>query len=82
MKCFQSFFERSSKPGLEQRFVIKCWAVYNYARAVCSFSLIEARDDAMRKCTEVLQADKVMRDDMNSLLRKSLDNLKHLHADG
>ena len=82
MMCFQSFFKRSSEPGFEQRFFIKCWAVYNYARAVCSFSLIEARDDAIQKCTEVLQADEVMRDDMNSLLRESLDNLKHLHAAG
>ena len=35
--CFNKYFELSTMPDLKQEFNTECWAVYNYARAVCCF---------------------------------------------
>ena len=54
LKCFEKFFELDSDS--DPRFHVRCWAVYNYARAVIKFEDCSAEYlvDALNKCDEVL----------------------------
>ena len=54
LECFKKFFELDSDS--DQRFHIRCWAVYNYVRAVIKFEDCPAEYlvDAFNKCDKVL----------------------------
>ena len=74
--CFNKYFELSTMPDLKQEFHTKCWAVYNYARAVCCYSSSDAKLDAIERCKKVLSTNKVISTDMKRLLKKILNQLE------
>ena len=74
--CFNKYFEVSAMPDLKQKFYTECWAVYNYARAVCCFPSSGTRSDAIKKCNAVLNANKVIKTDLKRCLGKALNQLQ------
>ena len=54
LKCFEKYFELGFDS--DPRFYVRCWAVYNYARAVIKFEDCSAEylADAFNKCDEAL----------------------------
>ena len=77
--CFAKFFELASE--CKPRFSVKCWAIYNYARAVVSFSSSNKTiKDAIQKCEEVLNTPIVLTKSLKDHLEKCLNNLMHMAA--
>ena len=68
IKCFDKFFEWESK--CDVRFNVRCWAVYNYARAVSELNDSPSKylQAAIEKCENVL----CQRNPMNKSLRERL----------
>ena len=80
MDCFRRYFAMIEEH--DPKFLMKCWAIYNYARAVCNNddACIEDREDAMRKCEEVLQTNEVMTENLDRLIQNCLDMLRNYVA--
>ena len=78
LTCFKKFFELSSMPNLKPRFYIECWAVYNYSRTVCCESSTQEKEDAVRKCKDVLDSNKFIQDDLKQHLANQLTSLEAL----
>ena len=74
--CFNKYFELSTTPDLKQKFYTECWAVYNYARAVCCFPSSGAKIDAIERCKAVLSTNKVITIDLKQHLEKILIQLE------
>ena len=74
--CFNKYFELSRLPDLKQEFYTECWAVYNYARAVCCFPSSDAKIDAIERCKAVLSTNKVITIDLKRHLERILDQLE------
>ena len=74
LKCFDKFFELES--SCDPRFHIRCWAVYNYARAVIKFENYssELTERALYKCEKVLSE----RDEIKKALKDHLSTCKKI----
>ena len=72
LKCFEKFFELDLNSN--SRYHVRCWAVYNYARAVlkydnCPFKYLL---DALDKCEEVVRKKNFSDGEVKKSLRKHL----------
>ena len=74
--CFNKYFELSTMPNLKQQLYTECWAVYNYARAVCCFPSSGVRKDAIERCKAVLSSNKFITIDLKQHLEKILNQLE------
>jgi len=76
MDCFQKYF--SMIANQETKFVLKCWAIYNFARAVQSDKNASNEDiiDAMKKCEDALNTNDVMSERLDKLIKQHLERLK------
>ena len=74
MKCFEKFFELESSCDLT--FHVRCWAVYNYARAVIEFENCspESIKSAFNKCTNVLSKRVELKKNVKDAAKKSKMN--------
>ena len=73
--CFNKFFELAAIPGFKPKFYTECWAVYNYARCVCSYPTPRSREVAIERCSSVLNANKLIKDDLKIRLEEVLNQL-------
>ena len=71
MKCFEKFFELES--SCDPRFHVRCWAVYNYARAVIKFENCspEHIKSAFNKCMNVLSKRVELKENIENSTKKS-----------
>ena len=74
--CFNKYFELSTMPDLKQKLYTECWAVYNYARAVCCFPSSGVKIDAIERCKAMLSTNKVITIDLKRHLEKILNQLE------
>ena len=76
MDCFQKYF--SMIEDQDPKFVYKCWAVYNYARAVYSDpqATSENKAKAVELCEEALNTNDVMSAKLNGLIKEYLEKLQ------
>ena len=74
--CFNKYFELSTTPNLKPKLYTECWAVYNYARAVCCFPSSDAKIDAIERCKAVLSTNKFITIDLKRHLERILNLLK------
>ena len=76
LKCFGKFFELGFNS--DSRFHVRCWAVYNYARAVIKFENCQPEYlvDAFNKCDEMLNLKNV--GEMKSALKEHLISCKNV----
>ena len=74
--CFDKYFKLFTTPNLKQKFHTECWAVYNYARAVCCFPSSGFRNDAIKRCKEVLSANEVIKTALKQRLKNTLNQLE------
>ena len=82
MSCFERFFEMGVDEKLNLRFNVRCWAVYNYAKAVNFFKL-KAKSHfktAIGKCKQVFNDNDVMSKDLNNKLKCCLEDLEKLQT--
>ena len=75
MKCFEKFFELESTG--ETRFHVRCWAVWNYARAVITFKNcpLEHIKRAFVKCEEMLSEKNVIKKSLKGSLIACMNEL-------
>lgn len=79
VKCFEKFFELITGNTISVRFHVRCWAVCNYARAVCHFNeLTNLADKAIKRCEEVLNDKEVMPKELENRLKIYLKELQSL----
>ena len=66
MECYQKYFEL--EPECKQKFNIRCWAIYNFARSVSEQQncLAQLRKQAVTKCKEALQSKDVITKSLKS----------------
>ena len=73
MVCFKEYFELPSRP----KFLTECWAVSNYARAVCCHPQLLAKQDAIARCKALLfDSKKEIKVDIKNRLETYLEQLK------
>ena len=83
MKCFDKFFKRASDESFKIKFDVRCWAIYNYARAVevCTEDNLwkdvldeqENRlNDALNKRNDALNSIEVISKDLKEKLKTVL----------
>ena len=73
--CFKRYFQLSSQ-GYEQKFHTESWAVMNYVRAICCEPSSPDKEDAIKKGEAMLNADKIIKDNIKERLEYFLDKLK------
>ena len=76
MECFQKYFDL--EPVYMPRFNSRCWAVFNYAKAVVEnkHSSLDDKFHSARKCSEVLNSNNVMNKTLKIGLKSFLKQLK------
>ena len=72
MTCFKKYFDLTSRP----KFLTECWAVSNYARAVCCYPESLAQRDAIAKCRALLESNKEINVNIKNRLETYLEQLK------
>ena len=77
VKCFHKFFEIPIEKSFNVRFNVRCWAVYNFARAVHCFSKKDLFRSAIEKCEKVLVSKEEMNESLKELLELYLKKLKN-----
>ena len=91
MKCFDKFFEKASEKSFKIRFNVRCWAIYNYARAIeiCTKDDLwkdvgQKRDnclnDALKKRDEVLNSIEAVSKDLKEKLETVLKEVLEEHG--
>ena len=71
--CFEKYFELSPRP----KFLTECWAISNYARAVCCYPISSAKKDAMERCKSLLfDSKKEIKVDIKNRVKKYYEQLK------
>ena len=80
LECFRQYVVMISVHNHRPNFPCKCWALYNYARLLACHPdpPVEERDDAVRRCEEVLRSRDVMGKNLNERLSMELEKLKRL----
>ena len=77
LDCFRQYFVMISEHDHRPKFPCKCWAFYNYARLLACHPNppVEERDDAVRRCEEVLRSKDVMGKTLSERLSMELEKL-------
>ena len=78
LKCFEKFFVLDSNS--ESKFHVRCWAVYNYARAVNVFDNCPSKYlvDALDKCNKVLEKKNFDNREVRKNLREQLISCRNV----
>ena len=83
LACYQKFFELSSKPNLNPKFDKKCWAVNHYSKiAASSPTTPEVKQDAIKRCKDVLISKKFVQPNLKQQLEEQLFKLESLVQSG
>ena len=79
LDCFEKYFEL--EPKCKPRFTVKCWALYNYARAVLKFSMSGNYKEIAIQVCKVLNAQDVIPKSLKDHLEDCLKKLQYASAD-